>query len=49
MTKQISTHHPITTSENFSSTVKIATMILQIKDAQRHKLGALALNSNNDL
>jgi hypothetical protein len=24
-------------------------MILQIKDAQRHKLGALALNSNNDL
>jgi hypothetical protein len=29
--------------------VKIATMILQIKDAQRHKLGALALNSNNDL
>ena len=49
MTKKISTHHSITTSANFFSTVKKTTIILQIKDAQRHKLGALALNSNNDL
>ena len=41
MTKNSSTHHPITTSANFSSTVKKATMILQIKDEQTHK-------SNND-
>lgn len=32
MTKNSSTHHPITTSANFSSTVKKATMILQIKN-----------------
>jgi hypothetical protein len=48
MTKKISTHHSITTSTNFFSTVKKTTIILQIKDAQRHKLEALALKSKND-
>lgn len=45
MAKKSSTHHPINTSANFSSTVKIDTMILQIEDAQRHESEALMLKT----
>jgi len=34
MAKMSNTHHPTTTSAKFSTTVKSATMILQIYDAQ---------------
>jgi len=44
MAKISNTHHPITTSAKFSSTVKRATMILQINDAQRHDSEAIPHN-----
>lgn len=37
MIKKSNTYHPINVSANFSKTVKNATMILQIDDAQRHE------------
>jgi len=44
MTKNSNAHHPITTSANFSSTVKKATMILQIKD-NKHINQTMIINS----